>query len=88
MEFQDKFYDIIDHHKCPSSEKSTEKCILRKSNFHQILPKYGYWFNSSMGHGEGCPKFHAIIPTYAVGGWVVVVGLDCALSAAESQMLM
>ena len=33
-------------------------------------------------------KFHAIIPTYAVGGWVVVVGLDCALSAAESQMLM
>lgn len=44
--------------------------------------------DSSMGHGEGCPKFHAIIPTYAVGGWVVVVGLDCALSAAESQMLM
>ena len=33
-----KFYDIIDHNQCPSSKKSAEKCILRKSNFHQILP--------------------------------------------------
>ena len=40
LQFQDKFYYIIDHNKCPSSEKSDEKCILRKPNFHQILPKY------------------------------------------------
>ena len=40
LKFQDKFYDIIDHNKWPSSEKSNEKCILRKSNFHQILPSY------------------------------------------------
>ena len=40
LKFQDKFYDIIDHNKCPSSEKSAEKCVLRKSNFHQILPSY------------------------------------------------
>ena len=38
MKFQDKFYDIIGHKKCPSSEKSAEKCIWRKSNFHGILP--------------------------------------------------
>ena len=31
----------IDHNKCPSSEKSDEKCILGKSNFHQILPING-----------------------------------------------
>ena len=40
FKFQDKFYDIKDHNKCPSSEKSAEKCVLRKSNFHQILPRY------------------------------------------------
>ena len=40
MKFQDKFYDMIDHNKCPSSEKSDEKCILRKSNFHHSEPKY------------------------------------------------
>ena len=38
MKFQDKFYDIIVHNKCPFSEKDDEKCILRKSDFHQILP--------------------------------------------------
>ena len=38
MKFQDKFYDIIGHKKCPSSEKSAEKCIWRKSNLHGILP--------------------------------------------------
>ena len=42
MKFQDKFYDIIGHNKCPSSEKSAEKCILRKSYFHRILPKYRF----------------------------------------------
>ena len=31
---------LIDHNKCPSSEKSDEKCILRKSKFHQILPNH------------------------------------------------
>ena len=40
MKFQDKFYDIIDHNKCPSSEKSDEKCILRKSNFQHFEPRY------------------------------------------------
>ena len=40
MKFQDKFYDIIGHKKCPSSEKSAQKCIWRKSNFHGILPNY------------------------------------------------
>ena len=40
MKFQDKFYDIIDHNKCPSSEKSAEKCILRKSFFHHSEPKH------------------------------------------------
>lgn len=46
--------------------------------------------DSSMGHGEGSLKFHAMIPTYAVGRWVVVVvvGLVCAGFSAESQMLM
>ena len=41
MKFQDKFYDIIDHNKCPSSEKSSEKCILRNSYFHHSEPNYG-----------------------------------------------
>ena len=40
MKFQVKFYDIIDHNKCPSSEKSAEKCILRKSYFHHSEPSY------------------------------------------------
>ena len=40
MKFQDKFYDIIDHNKCPSSEKSYEKHLLRKSNFHHSEPNY------------------------------------------------
>ena len=31
---------LIDHNKCPSSEKSDEKCILRKPKFHRILPIY------------------------------------------------
>ena len=38
LKFQDKFYDIIDHNKCPSSENSAEKCILRKSYFHHSEP--------------------------------------------------
>ena len=40
LKFQDKFYVIFDHNKCPSSEKEDEKCILRKSYFHQIQPKH------------------------------------------------
>ena len=40
LKFQDKFYDIIDHNKCPSSEKSAKKCILRKSYFHHSEPTY------------------------------------------------
>ena len=42
MKFQVKFYDIIDHNKCPSSKKSAEKCILRKSYFHHSEPNYIY----------------------------------------------
>ena len=40
LKFQDKFYDMIDHNKCPTSEKSAEKCILRNSYFHHSEPKY------------------------------------------------
>ena len=32
----------------PFQEKSAEKCILSKSNFHQILPKHNYFFNKLM----------------------------------------
>ena len=45
MKFQDKFYDIIDHNKCPSSEKSDEKHLLRKSNFHHV----GCWRVAELG---------------------------------------
>ena len=38
LKFQDKFYDILYHKKCPSSETEGEKCILWKSYFHQIQP--------------------------------------------------
>ena len=31
LKFQDKFYNIIDYNKCPSSEKEDEKGIFRKS---------------------------------------------------------
>ena len=40
LKFQDKFYNMIDCNKCPSSEKDDQKCILRKSYFHQIQPSY------------------------------------------------
>ena len=40
LKFQDKFYVIFDHNKCPSSEKEDEKCNLRISYFHQIQPTY------------------------------------------------
>ena len=36
------FSNIIDHNKCPSSEKENQKCILRKSYFHQIQPRHRY----------------------------------------------
>ena len=55
MKFQDKFYDIIDHNKCPSSEKSAEKCILRKSYFHHSEPRYAY--NAiRLKHHQGYPE--------------------------------
>ena len=40
MKFQDKFYDIFDHNKCPPSETEDEKCIFRKSYFHRIQPRH------------------------------------------------
>ena len=40
LKFQDKFYNVIDYNKCPSSEKEDEKCIFGKSYFHQIQPNY------------------------------------------------
>ena len=46
LKFQEKFYFIINHNKCPSGEKFDEKFILRKSNFHQILP------NDDHDHGK------------------------------------
>ena len=54
LKFQDKFYNIIDHNKWPSSEKQDEKCIFRKSCFHQIQPKYDtlpVWCVSTAGRG-------------------------------------
>ena len=42
LKFVDKFYNIIDYNKCPSSEKEDEKCIFRKSYFHQIQPSYDF----------------------------------------------
>ena len=44
LKFQVKFYDIIDHNKCPSSKKSAEKCILRKSFFHHSEPTHSLCF--------------------------------------------
>ena len=41
LKFQDKFYNVIDYNKCPSSEKEDEKCFFGKSYFHQIQPNYG-----------------------------------------------
>ena len=40
LKFVDKFYNIIDYNKCPSSEKEDEKCIFRKSYFHRIQPRH------------------------------------------------
>merc|ERR1739836_237607 len=40
IEIPRKFYDIIDHNKCSSSEKSAEKCILRNSYFHHSEPNH------------------------------------------------
>ena len=40
LKFQDKFYNIIDHKKCPSSEKSAEQCIFRISYFHHSESRY------------------------------------------------
>ena len=40
MKFQDKFYVIFDHNKCPPSETEDEKCIFRKSYFHRIQPRH------------------------------------------------
>ena len=48
LKFQDKFYNIIDHNKCPSNEKKNQKCILRKSYFHQIQPNHNTVFSSSI----------------------------------------
>ena len=43
MKFQDNIYDIRDHNKCSSSEKSDEKCILRKSYFRLSGPRYAFF---------------------------------------------
>ena len=37
-------HDILDHNKCPSSKKSAEKCILRKSFFHHSEPTHSLCF--------------------------------------------
>ena len=40
LKFQDKFYYIFDHTKCPSSGELDQKCVLRKSYLHQIQPRH------------------------------------------------
>ena len=45
MKFQDKFYVIFDHNKCPPSETEDEKCIFRKSYFHRIQPSYDHTYS-------------------------------------------
>ena len=49
LKFQDKFSDMIDHNKCPFSEKSDEKCILRKSNFTKFY--LNIFYKSMSKHG-------------------------------------
>ena len=53
MKFQDKFYDVIDHNKYPSSEKSAEKCILRNSYFHHSEPSYNV-YNVNSDYSNNC----------------------------------
>ena len=41
LNFHDKFFFYInDCNKCPFSGKKDEKCIFRKSYFHQIQPRH------------------------------------------------
>ena len=40
LKFQNRFQDTFDHNKCPGSEREDQKCILRKSYFHQIQPNH------------------------------------------------
>ena len=54
LKFLGKFYDIIDRNKCPSYEKSAEKCILRKSYFHHSEPNHTVQFSAKL-------RYHQII---------------------------
>ena len=61
LKFQDQFYDIFDHNKCPSSEKEDENCILRQSYFHQIQPSYtqSYIFTILQFYNHGLTTFES-----------------------------
>ena len=62
---------------CPSSEKDDEKCILRKSDFHQILPKHRPLFILFVIFNLN-PCLH--IPYITLGG----DGKNCAFMNTES----
>ena len=92
MKFQDKFYDIIDHIKYPSSDKSAAKGILRISYFHHSEPIYIciLWCgaNDSNCTGPGPSVTTASVVTSGAGagaGHPVVVGVASlpALPAAS-----
>ena len=59
LKCQDKFYDIVDHNKCLSCEKSAEKCILRKSYFHHSEPTY-----TALGKTHANNVMHKLIRKY------------------------
>ena len=83
MKFQVKFYDIIDHNKCSSSEKSAEKCILRKSFFHHSEPTYDIFFIKLVLliimrlHNERGP-FVLLFAAYLISIIIKVLGMECA----------
>ena len=82
MKFQVKFYDVIDHNKCPSSKKSAEKCILRKSFFHHSEPNYR--LRKSLGCGRSLTSFSAP----GDWAWALVPGLQLICNLCNNEPLV